>query len=261
MKKNYDEAHASNFIKGITRLTGIAESKLKKYAAENNLFNVLEHPNTIDPNKQQLEKIHVLNEFISAYRLLKLQENENKLVFDSSKVAGEYFASLLGGIKDREKFMAAFLDTGNNLIETRTFSEGSIGEAAVYPRMILKAALDCDCKSILLAHNHPGGSRITSIQDRDITEKLISIFEPLQISVLDHIIVANSQYHSMAEKEGMPQPSRDVSYNAIPLDNNKALGEDKADFYVDISDFDQSDLDEFNLIVPDDQEDEDEWEL
>ena len=121
------EAHASNFIKGITRLTGIAESKLKKYVVEDNLFNVLEHPKTIDPNKQQLEKIHVLNEFISAYRLLKLQENENKLVSDSAKVAGEYFASLLGGIKDREKFMAAFLDTGNNLIETRTFSEGSIG--------------------------------------------------------------------------------------------------------------------------------------
>jgi hypothetical protein len=42
----------------------ISENKLKKYAAENNLFNVLEHPNIIDePNKQQLEKIHVLNEF------------------------------------------------------------------------------------------------------------------------------------------------------------------------------------------------------
>jgi DNA repair protein RadC len=260
VKKNYDEAHASNFIKGITRLTGIAESKLKKYAAENNLFNVLEHPNTIDPNKQQLEKIHVLNEFISAYRLLKLQENETKLVFDSSKVAGEYFASLLGGIKDRE-FMAAFLDTGNNLIETRTFSEGSIGEAAVYPRMILKAALDCDCKSILLAHNHPGGSRIPSIQDRDITERLISIFAPLQISVLDHIIVANSQYHSMAEKEGMPQPSMDVSYDAIPLDDSKEVKEDETDFQVDISDCDELDLDEFNLLEPDDKEDEDEWEL
>ena len=106
MKKNYEEEHASNFIKGITRLTGISESKLKKYAAENNLFNVLEHPNTIDPNKQQLEKIYVLNEFISTYKLLKLQENESKLTLNSSKIAGEYFVSLLGGIKDREKFMA-----------------------------------------------------------------------------------------------------------------------------------------------------------
>ena len=56
MKKNYDEAYASSFIKGINKLTGISESKLKKYATENNLFNVLEHPNIIDPSKPQLEK-------------------------------------------------------------------------------------------------------------------------------------------------------------------------------------------------------------
>lgn len=52
MKKNYDEIYASSFIKGLTNLTGVSESKLKKYAAENNLFNVLEHPNIIERNKQ-----------------------------------------------------------------------------------------------------------------------------------------------------------------------------------------------------------------
>ena len=260
MKKNYDEVHASNFIKGITRLTGISESKLKKYVAENNLFNVLEHPNTIDPNKQQLEKIYLLNEFISTYKLLKLQENENKLAFNSSKVAGEYFASLLGGIKDREKFMAAFLDTGNNIIETRTFSEGSVAEAVVYPREILKAALDCDCKSIILAHNHPGGSLSPSIQDRELTQRLMSIFLPLQISVLDHIIVANTQYNSMMEQCTMPQPSQNISYDTIPLDDNKAVKEDEADFNADISDCDELNLDDFDFPGPDDEE-EDEWEL
>ena len=74
MKKNYDEAYASSFIKGINKLTGISESKLKKYATENNLFNVLEHPNIIDPSKPQLEKINLLNEFISTYKLLKMQK-------------------------------------------------------------------------------------------------------------------------------------------------------------------------------------------
>ncbi len=260
MKKGYDEDHTSSFIKGITRLTGIAETKLKKYAAENNLFNVLEHPNTIDPNKQQLEKIYVLNEFISTYRLLKLQENENKLVFNSSKVAGEYFVSLLGGIKDREKFMAAFLDTCNNIIETRTFSEGSIGEAPVYPRMILKAALDCDCKAIILAHNHPGGSLSPSIQDRDLTERLLAIFVPLQIDVLDHIIVADTKYCSMMEQGTLPQPSKNICYDAISLNDNKAVKEDEADFYMDISDRDDIDLDGMSFFEPEDEE-EDEWEL
>ncbi len=81
MKKNYDEVHASNFIKGINRLTGISESKLKKYAAENNLFNVLEHPNTIDPNKQQLEKIYVLNEF---YIINCMNERTDEIVNDAT---------------------------------------------------------------------------------------------------------------------------------------------------------------------------------
>lgn len=260
MKKNYEDSYASSFIKGITCLTGIAESKLKKYVTENNLFNVLEHPNTIEPNKQQLEKINVLNEFISTYRILKLQENENKLVFNSPKVAGEYFAYLLGGTKDREKFMAAFLDSGNHIIETRTFSEGSIGEAPIYPRAILKAALDCDCKGIILAHNHPGGSLIPSTQDRDITEKLVSIFVPLQISVLDHIIVANINYHSMAEQGGMPQPSQNICYDAIPLDDSKAVKEYDTNFNADISDCDELDLDDFDFSEPDGQE-EDELEL
>ena len=261
MKKNYDEAYASSFIKGITKLTGISESKLKKYASENNLFNVLEHPNIIEPSKTQLEKIHMLNEFISTYKLLKLQEKESKIVLNSSTVSGEYFLSLLGGIKDREKFMAAFLDSGNNIIETRIFSEGSIGEAVVYPRMILKAALDCDCKSIILAHNHPGGSLNPSVQDRDITEKLIAIFAPLQINVIDHIIVANINYHSMAEHGNIPQTaSKNVSYDAIPLSENSAVKEELIGFNHRASTADDNDLGDIELFGQDCEE-EDEWEI
>ncbi|MCX7841556.1 MAG: JAB domain-containing protein [Clostridia bacterium] len=258
MKKSYDESYTSSFIKGITQLTGIAESKLKKYAAENNIFNVLEHPNTIDPNKTQLEKINVLNEFISTYRLLKLQENESKLTLNSSKLAGEYFVSILGGIKDKEKFMAAFLDNGNNIIETRTFSEGSIGEAVVYPRTILKTALDCDCKAVILAHNHPGGSLNPSIQDRDVTQKLVSIFSPLEISVIDHIIVANIQYQSMAEQGIMPQPSNHVSYDAVKLSDSNALKE--TDYSKDLYEHGETDLPDLDFFEQD-VEDEEEWEL
>lgn len=261
MKKKYDEAYASNFIKGLTRLTGISENKLKKYAAENNLFNVLEHPNIIEPNKQQLEKIYVLNEFISTYKLLKLQEKENKIVLNASTVAGEYFVSLLGGIKDKEKFMAAFLDSGNNIIETRTLSEGSIGEAVVYPRMVLKAALDCDCKSIILAHNHPGGSLNPSIQDRDITEKLVSIFAPLQIRVIDHIIVANINYYSMAEKGNIPLPSpKSISYDAVPLSDGKTVREETMGFNADTLDKDDLEMDSMYFFEQDSEEEE-EWEI
>ena len=261
MKNKYDEAYASSFIKGITRLTGIPESKLKKYATENNLFNVLEHPNIIEPNKQQLEKISLLNEFISTYRLLKLQEKDNKIVLNSSSVAGEYFVSLLGGIKHRDKFIVACLDNGHNIIETRTFSEGSIGEAVVYPRMILKAALDCDCKVMVLAHNHPGGSLNPSGEDVDLTRRLVSIFAPLQISIVDHIIVSNINYHSMAESGRIPEPSiNSVSYDAIPLRKGKVVNEETMDCYDKLTNKNGLDLGDIEFLVQDGEE-IDEWEI
>ena len=166
---------------------------------------------------------------------------------------------MLGGIKDREKFMAAFLDNANNIIETRTFSEGSIGEAVVYPRMILKAALDCDCKSIVLAHNHPGGSLNPSIQDREITERLVSIFAPLQISVIDHIIVANIQFHSMAEQGNIPSPSpKNVNYEAIPLNEINQVKEKDTNFHQP-NELEVIDLDDIELLEQGDEEEE-EWE-
>ena len=245
MKRNYGEEYTSGFIKSINNLTGIPENKLKRYAEENNLFNVLEHPNTIQPNRQQMEKINVLNEFISTYRLLKLQENENRLAINTSSLAGEYFSALLGGVKNKEKFLAAFLDSSNHIIETKVISEGTVGETSVFPREILKAALNCDCKSILFAHNHPGGSLTPSMQDKQLTQKLMSIFTPLEISVLDHIIVAGTSYHSMMEKGTMPMASSNMCYDAVPLDRCKAVEEDEADYQRDMEDYGEIDLDDF----------------
>lgn len=240
MKKNYDEANALSFIKGLTTLTGLPERRLIKYASENNLFNVLEHPSTIDPSEQQLEKINTLNEFLSTYKILKMQEQDTKLCLNSSLKAGEYFASMLGGVKNREKFLVAFLDNSNTVIETRTMSEGSLGEAVVYPRDILKAALDCDCKSIIVSHNHPGNTITPSNQDIDLTQRLVSIFTPINIKVLDHIIVANSSYYSMEEKGQMPaeSPSK-VNYNAVVISDKIKVGEYaavKIDFKADVID-------------------------
>ena len=72
-------------------------------------------------------------------------------------------------MKDKERFMVAFLDRGNNAIEIKTMSEGSVGQTAVYPREILKYALACDCNAVILAHNHPGGSRNFSPEDKALT--------------------------------------------------------------------------------------------
>lgn len=239
--------YRESFIKGLTTLTGLPLEKVQEYAEENNPFNILEHPRTIGPTKRQLEKIGLLNEFISNYQLLKMYEGENRLKLDSSTKAGQYFISLLGGVKDKEKFLVAFLDNGNHVIETRKISEGSLGEAVVYPREVLKAAIACDCKSMILAHNHPGLSLDASEQDRMLTQRLVDIFTPLDIKVMDHIIVAGTSYTSMAERGYMPQNTKALaSYEPIAVQKDRAVEENYGQYGCE--------------NVPDTEEEE-EWEL
>jgi DNA repair protein RadC len=69
----------------------------------------------------------------------------------------------------------------------RTISEGTVGQTTVFPREILKLAIACDCKSMILAHNHPGNTRIFSNEDKALTQRLVDIFMPLEIKILDHI--------------------------------------------------------------------------
>ena len=213
-----DPRHTEKFLKGLTTLTGLPYKKVRQYVKQNNPFNILEHPRIMEPNEKQLEKIGLLNEFIASYNVLKIYENNEKITFNSATVAGQYFLALLGGMKDKERFMVAFLDNGNNIIETKTMSEGSVGQTAVYPREILKYALACDCKSMILAHNHPGGSNNFSPEDRALTQRIVDIFHPLEIKVLDHIIVYGTSYSSMAERGIIPyQCKSTANYEVIAL--------------------------------------------
>ena len=212
--------HTEKFLKGLTSLTGLSYQKVQQYAKENNPFNILEHPLIMEPNEKQLEKIGLLNEFISSYNLLKIHEIEEKLKLNSSTAAGQYFLALLSGMKDRERFLVSFLDNGNNVIETKTMSEGSISQTAVYPREILKYAIACDCNAIVLAHNHPGGSELFSLEDKALTQRFVDIFNPLDIKVIDHIVVAGTHYSSMAEKGELPYHSiNKANYDVIELDD------------------------------------------
>lgn len=220
--------YSDSFFQSLNKLTGIPMSKLKSYAKENNPFNILEHPGVVEPNDRQLEKINKLNEFIASYNVLKLDQENEKITFKSPNDSGKYFASLLGGVKDKERFLVAFLDNSNSIIELRTVSQGTTNMAVVYPRDILKMALANDCSSIILSHNHPGGSLRASNEDVGLTQRIVDIFKPLDIKVLDHIIVGGYSYSSMAENGVLPSNKMDVAnYDPIEL---TAAEEEQAEY-------------------------------
>ncbi|HYE82308.1 MAG TPA: DNA repair protein RadC [Clostridia bacterium] len=122
----------------------------------------------------------------------------DKPVLDSSTKAGEYVISLFTG-RTYENFFVICLDTQNRVNYSALIQEGTINEAAVYPRLIVETALRHQASSIILAHNHPGGSLQPSKEDIEVTKMIVTATEAISINVVDHIIVAGEKYYSFAE--------------------------------------------------------------
>lgn len=122
-----------------------------------------------------------------------------KPVLDSTSKAGEYVLDLLTG-RTYEVFFVICLDSQCGVIFPALVHEGTIDQAPVYPRMIVETVLRHKAHSIILAHNHPGGSPQPSKQDIEVTKKIRQALQPISVSVLDHIIAAGRRYVSLAEK-------------------------------------------------------------
>lgn len=131
-------------------------------------------------------------------RYLK-QKWGNRPIVNSSTLAGNYALSLFAG-RIYECFFIICLDSQNHVNHAALVHEGTINEAPVYPRVIVETALRHKANSIILAHNHPGGSLKASNADIDVTRKICQAMKPISISVVDHIIVAGDRYISFAEQ-------------------------------------------------------------
>ena len=112
--------------------------------------------------------------------------------------AGEYAATLFTG-RINETFFVINLDNSNQLISAKKINEGTINETHIYPRRIVETALTSHANSIILAHNHPGGTHYPSNMDIEVTHKIIRALREISIHVIDHIIVSGEKYYSMAE--------------------------------------------------------------
>jgi DNA repair protein RadC len=123
----------------------------------------------------------------------------DKPVLDSSHKAGSYAVTLFAGRK-YEAFYTICLDSQNKVNHAVLVHEGTLNEAPVYPRLIVEAALRHQANSVILAHNHPGGSLTPSGADIEVTRRIKAALEPISVKVNDHIVVAGETYVSFAEK-------------------------------------------------------------
>jgi DNA repair protein RadC len=98
---------------------------------------------------------------------------------------------------DKEQFRILFLDKRNQLISDEVQQVGTVDHTPVYPREVIKRALELSATAILLVHNHPSGDPTPSQADIHMTKAIIDIAGPLGVSVHDHIIVGKNGHASM----------------------------------------------------------------
>ncbi len=112
---------------------------------------------------------------------------------------------LLLWLRDRpaECFVGVFVDSQHRVIAARELFRGTLSQTAVYPREVARQALVLNAAAIIVAHNHPSGVAEPSIADRLLTDALRAALRQLDISVLDHLIVAGNQCVSFAERGWM----------------------------------------------------------
>jgi DNA repair protein RadC len=98
---------------------------------------------------------------------------------------------------DKEQFRLLFLDKRNQLISDEVQQVGTVDHTPVYPRDVIKRALELSATAIILVHNHPSGDPTPSQADIQMTKAIIDIAGPLGISVHDHIIVGKNGHASL----------------------------------------------------------------
>ncbi len=122
---------------------------------------------------------------------------------NSSEAVAEYLLPLMAG-RPEEVFYVLCLDTQCRVIYPALVSEGTVKEAVVYPRHVVEEAIRHRAAAVILAHNHPAGTAKPSQQDHHLTRLLVQALGPLDIKVLDHIIVAWDNTFSFSREGVMP---------------------------------------------------------
>lgn len=97
----------------------------------------------------------------------------------------------------REQFRILFLDKKNTLISDEVQGTGTVDHTPVYPREVMRRALELNATAIILVHNHPSGDPTPSRADIDMTKTIVETAKPLGISVHDHIIIGKNGHASL----------------------------------------------------------------
>ncbi len=146
------------------------------------------------------EKTAVFLTLIKQAELRYLASNlPGKSVFDRPDKIKDHLRFLVQG-RGMECFGAIFTDQQHRHIATQILFEGTVDRTVVYPRNLMKRALELDAKGIVVFHNHPGGTTRASKEDISLTRRMTEACAPLDIKILDHFLIAGTDVLSFKEE-------------------------------------------------------------
>ena len=162
----------------------------------NSLADILQSPRAIyGIGQKKQEKIYALKEILE--RLLRADKNERIIIRSPKDIADILIPRYR--YATQESFIIVLLNTKNEIISINDISTGSLNTSIAEPREVFREILKYPTSSVILAHNHPTGDTTPSIEDIQITKRMIKAGKILGIDVLDHIIIGDNEFRSLKQ--------------------------------------------------------------
>ncbi|HYF09626.1 MAG TPA: DNA repair protein RadC [Acetobacteraceae bacterium] len=136
----------------------------------------------------------------AALRLARAEAMERPLLHNWDRLMAYLNAALA---RERvEQFRVLFLDTKNRLIADEAQARGTVNHTPVYPREVVRRALELQATALILVHNHPSGDPTPSRADIEMTREVKAAAEALNIAIHDHLVMGNGRHVSF-RREGL----------------------------------------------------------
>ncbi len=131
----------------------------------------------------------------AAKRLTRGAVRERKSLSSWSEVLD--YCRVTMAFAEQEEFRVIFLDKRNGLITDEVQGRGTVDHTPVYPREVIRRALELGATALVLVHNHPSGDPSPSVADIKMTHEIVSIAKPMGIAVHDHLIIGRNGHASL----------------------------------------------------------------
>ncbi len=162
--------------------------------------------NALDASPESLAKIPGIGEngatlltmMPELFRVYETSKYGKDCLLHDTCALGEYATAMFRG-KKNEEFALICLDSNRRVRWSGSIIFGTIDRLEAYPRVVVEEVLKHNAKTVVFVHNHPNGAVRPSADDRSTTKILVDLLNSINVRVIDHIIVSEERYYSMAE--------------------------------------------------------------